>query len=116
MDLEKFVKAEEKNEISIERFFGQTILYIPEMIGDVVDGETIGGIVKDYFPTEMLNGFSGESYRSDPKRYGFEIKGNSFYSVEFPSVINRADEPSIWYVADDIAEKILDEYRRRKSG
>ncbi|MBI2102329.1 hypothetical protein HYT55_00685 [Candidatus Woesearchaeota archaeon] len=114
MNLEKFREAEERDEISIERFYGQTVLYIPESIGDVVAGETIWGIVKEYFSEDALNGFSGESHKLEPKKYGFEISGDYFYSVEFPSVINLQGEPSIWTVADDIVAKILEEYQRLK--
>ena len=48
MNLEKFREAEDKNEISIERFFGQTILYIPENIGDVVADDIAGKILEEY--------------------------------------------------------------------
>jgi len=72
-------------------------------------------MVREYFPEETLDGFSKETAKLDPRRYGFEIRGHFLYSIEFPSVIIPPHEgPSRWHVADEIAGKIMDEYRRRK--
>ncbi len=115
MELKKFREAEATGKVSIERFYGQTIFYIPEYIGDIVDSDTIWRIVREYFPEETLDGFSKETPKLNPRRWNLDILGEFFYSIEFPSVIIPPDEgPSRWHVADEIAEKILGEYHKRK--
>lgn len=96
-----------EGKISVEKFFGQTYIYIPQAIGDTIGEVALRDLVLEIFkPVEKLKRHAW-SIRQD------EYEGVHFYGLNLPSVIIPGqDEQSNWNIPDLFAERIMEEYRK----
>lgn len=93
MNLEKIVNGE----ISIEKFWGQTVIYLPADIGDKISKEIIDSILLEFFSKEKL-----EIYHT---YYHGKLEGIRFYSIEFPGVLINKE----YDIPDKIVKRIQEE-------
>ncbi|GEM_PF-4633351 len=105
MDLEKVAHGQ----ISVERFYGQTYIYIPAAIAETAGGFALTKIVLHYFTKEQLR---EHEWRIDKG----EHQGVSFYMLDLPSVLRprEAEQPE-FNKPDSLAQKIQDTYTRKKA-
>lgn len=95
-----------KGEISVERFFGQTVIYLPIEMGDSVSRTAIERILLEFFSQERLSKFQWDIYKG-------VHKGIGFYEIEFPSVlVYKSKKQPEFEIPDRIVERIQEEYSK----
>lgn len=93
MNLEKIAKGE----ISVEMFWGQTVIYLPADIGNKISREIIDSILLEFFSREKL-----ESYNT---YFQGSLEGIRFYSIEFPGILISKE----YDIPDKIVRRIREE-------
>ncbi|GEM_PF-7134526 len=93
-----------RGEYSVERFWGQTVLYLPGSIS-VVPEEKRVAVVHEFFPKfplDNLNRAAVEDFHNLP----------AFYCVEIPSVLVMGKKGPLYEVPDKIGKALLALSRR----
>ncbi|HLC62766.1 MAG TPA: hypothetical protein VJJ21_00430 [Candidatus Nanoarchaeia archaeon] len=96
---EKTIEALAKGECAVERFYGQTVIYIPNLLADRLTKREIKIAAEEIFPPKEL------------ERFGWTYwKGKDYACVELPSVIDELTSPHPrWNHPSRIIDKILEQ-------